>query len=90
MLLAVVPDRQCDDTGASCVDACEGQGAGSYQWCGRCDYFIECVAGEAYYTACPPGLVYDHSLARCEFESTTCACDEGNTVECEETTADYP
>jgi len=67
-------ERQCESTGPMCLEACQETIGGNYQWCARCDYFLQCSSGQTYYTQCQPGLVYDQRLQRCDFQSTTCSC----------------
>jgi len=67
-------DRVCSSTGPICVESCPNTQNGNFQWCGRCDYFLACSGGQEHFMPCQTGLVYDHNLQRCEFQSGTCTC----------------
>src|SRR6218665_1126911 len=62
----------CQSTGPNCRSDCYSTPNGNYQWCGRCDYFLQCSGGSEYYTECPSDLYYDDSTKSCEVSSTTC------------------
>lgn len=62
----------CGSTGEECIDDCDLSLNGVYQWCGRCDYFLQCSGSGSYLQACQPGLYYDNSVQACVYESTTC------------------
>ena len=67
---------QCDSTGPLCYwnTSCPDLPTNSYQWCGSCTSFLQCRGSENYFFQCQAGLVYDHNLKRCDYESETCTC----------------
>ena len=80
------PDIECEWTGSHCITAspssCNNRPDGDYQACEGCTFFHSCVAGYLNYAFrdCPltnqgglnGKLVWDDTLKRCEYESTTC------------------
>ena len=82
------PDSECEWTGPHCITAspssCKNRPDGDYKACEGCTFFHSCVAGYLNYSFrnCPltnygghnGRLVWDDTLKRCEYESTTCRC----------------
>lgn len=66
------PPRDCIDTGPVCIETCTSNPNGNYQWCGSCQWFIQCSSGNTYYQPCPANLYYSHNVGGCAATSTTC------------------
>jgi len=62
----------CIDTGPRCYTTCDGLAPGNYQWCGACNYFIQCVGGQMFFQLCPSNLVWHDLFALCLSASPTC------------------
>ena len=69
----VEPAPKCTGTGPTCLNDCLGQRDGVYQWCGRCDYFLQCTGGATAITKCQQDtLFYDDNFKACIAVSSTC------------------
>merc|ERR1712038_707536 len=60
---------------------------GDYQSCKRCDGFVKCANERLFEMDCAEavpfsfgsgGLVWDDQIKRCEWQSTTCSSNDGN------------
>ena len=67
------PPRTCINTGLTCIESCAGLADGNYQWCGSCQWFIQCSEGVAYYQPCNANLYWHDDVKACVSVSDTCA-----------------
>src|SRR6218665_3928949 len=64
------PPRTCINTGLTCIENCVADGI--YQWCGSCQWFIQCTGEIAYYTPCNANLYFHNDVKACVSVSDTC------------------
>src|SRR6218665_3912255 len=66
------PPRTCINTGLTCIESCAGLADGNYQWCGSCQWFIQCSGEVAYYQPCNANLYWHDDVKACVSVSDTC------------------
>ena len=67
------PPRTCINTGLTCIESCAGLADGNYQWCGSCQWFIQCSGEVAYYQPCNANLYWHDDVKACVSVSDTCS-----------------
>lgn len=67
----------CESTGHRCINQnqCNLVGTGSFQWCGGCEYYVQCSAsssGQLYGSVLPEYTQWDDNRKSFQTTSTTC------------------